>query len=162
MSLIISPSQPIDGDLTSIAELAGTSGFLKKTAANSWSLDTSISSVGAVGGVGTFTKVTASTEAQGTISSGTIDLTTGNYFEQSISANTTYTFSKPPVSGTPYAFTLKLYGTSAATITWPTSVKWKDSAAPNSPAVNTNSLYVFITSDGGTTWYGVLAGENIA
>jgi hypothetical protein len=32
--------QPIDGDLTAIAALAGTSGFLKKTAADTWSLDT--------------------------------------------------------------------------------------------------------------------------
>ena len=34
--------QPIDADLTSIAALSGTSGLLKKTAANTWSLDTSI------------------------------------------------------------------------------------------------------------------------
>lgn len=33
--------QPLDADLTSIAGLTGISGFLKKTAANTWSLDTS-------------------------------------------------------------------------------------------------------------------------
>ena len=33
--------QPLDGDLTAIAALAGTSGFLKKTSANTWTLDTS-------------------------------------------------------------------------------------------------------------------------
>lgn len=32
--------QPLDADLTSIAGLAGTSGILKKTAANTWTLDT--------------------------------------------------------------------------------------------------------------------------
>lgn len=32
--------QPLDADLTAIAGLSGTSGFLKKTAANTWSLDT--------------------------------------------------------------------------------------------------------------------------
>ena len=42
MSLLVTPSQPIDGDLTAIAEIAGTSGLLKKTAANTWSLDTTI------------------------------------------------------------------------------------------------------------------------
>lgn len=33
--------QPLDGDLTSIAALSGTSGLLRKTAANTWALDTS-------------------------------------------------------------------------------------------------------------------------
>jgi hypothetical protein len=33
--------QPLDADLTAIAGLAGTTGFLKKTAADTWSLDTS-------------------------------------------------------------------------------------------------------------------------
>ena len=32
--------QPLDADLTAIAALTGTAGFLKKTAANTWSLDT--------------------------------------------------------------------------------------------------------------------------
>lgn len=33
--------QPLDGDLTAIAALSGTSGLLKKTSANTWTLDTS-------------------------------------------------------------------------------------------------------------------------
>lgn len=33
--------QPLDGDLTAIAALSGTSGLLKKTAADTWALDTS-------------------------------------------------------------------------------------------------------------------------
>lgn len=36
----ITDAQPLDGDLTSIAALAGTSGLLRKTAANTWVLDT--------------------------------------------------------------------------------------------------------------------------
>lgn len=36
----ITDAQPLDADLTAIAGLAGTSGFLKKTAADTWSLDT--------------------------------------------------------------------------------------------------------------------------
>jgi len=37
----ITDAQPLDGDLTSIAGLVGTTGFAKKTAANTWTLDTS-------------------------------------------------------------------------------------------------------------------------
>jgi phage-related tail fiber protein len=36
----ITDAQPLDGDLTAIAGLTGTSGFLKKTAADTWTLDT--------------------------------------------------------------------------------------------------------------------------
>jgi hypothetical protein len=36
----ITDAQPIDGDLTAIAALVGTSGLLRKTAVNTWSLDT--------------------------------------------------------------------------------------------------------------------------
>jgi len=38
---IIAGFQPLDADLTAIAEISTTSGLLKKTAANTWSLDTS-------------------------------------------------------------------------------------------------------------------------
>lgn len=37
----ITDAQPLDGDLTAIAAIAATSGLLRKTAANTWSLDTS-------------------------------------------------------------------------------------------------------------------------
>jgi hypothetical protein len=45
VELSVGPSgtwQPVDADLTAIAALSGTSGFLIKTAANTWSLDTSV------------------------------------------------------------------------------------------------------------------------
>ena len=40
VSTALGNKQPLDADLTAIAALTGTSGFLKKTAADTWSLDT--------------------------------------------------------------------------------------------------------------------------
>lgn len=40
LNTALSNKQPLDADLTAIAALAGTSGFLKKTAADTWALDT--------------------------------------------------------------------------------------------------------------------------
>lgn len=55
--------QPLDGDLTAIAGLSGTSGLLKKTAANTWTLDTTAYLSGTVaianGGTGGTTASTA-------------------------------------------------------------------------------------------------------
>jgi DNA-binding phage protein len=45
--------QPLDADLTAIAALSGTSGVLKKTAANTWELDTTITGGGSSGGITT-------------------------------------------------------------------------------------------------------------
>lgn len=39
-------AQPVDGDLTAIGALAGTSGLLKKTAVNTWALDTTVYAIG--------------------------------------------------------------------------------------------------------------------
>jgi hypothetical protein len=53
--------QLLDADLTAIAALAGTSGFLKKTAADTWSLDTSTYLTTAVTSIaGTTNQITAS------------------------------------------------------------------------------------------------------
>lgn len=84
--------QAWDGDLDAIAALAGTSGLLRKTAANTWSLDTSTYltsnqtitlsgdasgsgttaitvTLASVGTAGTYTKVT--TDAKGRVTAGT-------------------------------------------------------------------------------------------
>lgn len=68
--------QPLDGDLTSIAALAGTAGILKKTAANTWTLDTSAYSttVGTVTSIATSGAITGGTiTSSGTISHSTAD-----------------------------------------------------------------------------------------
>ena len=101
-------------------------------------------------------------EVVGSISTGTLDLSTGNVFSDAPSANATYVFSNPPASGTAYGFTLKITPSATVTVTWPTSVDWAAGTAPDAPASGTTSVFVFYTQDGGTTYYGFLAGEAMA
>src|SRR3989338_4314970 len=62
----------------------------------------------------------------------TIDLTRGNVFEITLTANCTFTFSNPPASGVTGSFTLILRqdGTGSRTATWPASVDWPGAIAP--------------------------------
>jgi hypothetical protein len=92
----------------------------------------------------------------------TIDCETGNFFALSTTGDTTFTFSNPPASGTAYSFTLKMTAGGTHTITWPTSVDWAGGTAPDAPASAETDLLAFTTYDGGTTWYGFLAGDAMA
>jgi hypothetical protein len=87
----------------------------------------------------------------------TVDCESGNVFALSTSGNTTFTFSNPPASGTAYGFTLKLTAGGTHTITYPASVDWAGATAPDSPASGETDVLVFMTHDGGTTWYGAQA-----
>lgn len=78
-----------------------------------------------------------------------IDCSTGNYFTKAISANSTFTFSNIPSTGTAYSFTIEIEVTGDRTITWPTSVKFNSDTAPTLTADKTH-IFVFITDDGGT------------
>jgi hypothetical protein len=48
------------------------------------------------------------------------------------------------------------------TVTWPASVDWAGGTAPDAPASGETDVYAFYTQDGGTTYYGFLAGEGMA
>lgn len=82
-----------------------------------------------------------------------IDLSLGEFFTKSISTNSIFTFSNPTASKA-QGFILFLAITSAAVPTWPASVDWAASTVPN--LGNGTHVLGFITSDGGTTWYGFL------
>jgi hypothetical protein len=101
-------------------------------------------------------------ESVGTITTGTLDLATGNVFSDAPSANVTYAFSNPPASGTAYGFTLKVTPSATITVTWPASAKFPDGVAPVAPASGETAVYVFYTQDGGTTYFGFVAGEALA
>ena len=103
------------------------------------------------------TAVTSSSNAA------TLNLRDGSVFTHTLSENVTYTFSNPAASGYASSFTLKVtQDSSARTITWPGSVDW---AAATAPTLSTGSgdvdVFVFFTVDGGTTYYGFTAGQDL-
>jgi hypothetical protein len=86
-----------------------------------------------------------------------IDLSAGNVHTIAISASVTLTFSNPPVSGKAGAFTLICTMSGAPVITWPASVAWPAGTAPTL-STSGKDIFSFLTTDGGTTWYGFAAG----
>ena len=88
-----------------------------------------------------------------------IDLSLGNYFIKTINANSTFTFSNPPASGTAGSFTLELTHTSG-TVTWPSSVKFPLDTAPTLTTGKTH-LFVFVTDDGGTRYRGAALADYV-
>ncbi len=107
---------------------------------------------------GTIEEVTTVTSSS---NAATINLRDGNLFEHDLTENVTYTFSNPAASGRASAFILKvIQDSSARTITWPGSVDWPAATAPTLTATNNGvDVFVFFTIDGGTTYYGFVAGQ---
>tara|TARA_R110000764_G_scaffold83945_1_gene164524 strand:- start:706 stop:1737 length:1032 start_codon:yes stop_codon:yes gene_type:complete len=91
----------------------------------------------------------------------TLNMRLGTNFLHDLTENVTYTFSNPAASGNASAFTLKVIQDSTArAITWPSSVDWPAATAPTLTATNNGvDMFVFQTIDGGTTWYGFVAGQ---
>ena len=107
----------------------------------------------------TYQAVTSSSNAT------TINCEAGNVFSHTLSENTTFTFSNPPASGTAYGFSLKITQDASAsgyTVTWPTAVDWRNSITPSlTSTTSAVDQFVFYTHNGGTTWYGFVAGKNL-
>ena len=91
----------------------------------------------------------------------TIDLALGNSVTATTTGATTWTFSNPTASDELCSFSIKLVNGGAFAQTWPASVDWPAATAPTLTASGTDVL-VFITCDGGTTWYGFVAGLALA
>jgi hypothetical protein len=107
-----------------------------------------------------YTAVTSTSNAT------TVDLQDGTNFSHTLTENTTFTFSNPAASGKVSSFTLKLVQDASAsgfTVTWPTSVDWPSATAPTLTATaSAVDYFIFLTHDGGTTWYGFTAGQALA
>lgn len=94
----------------------------------------------------------------------TLDAQAATHFTHALSEDVTYTFSNPASSGYVTTFTLAVTQDSTArSITWPASVKW---ASGSAPTVSTGSgqidIFVFISYDGGASYYGFVSGQDMS
>ena len=99
------------------------------------------------------------TNAIGSTGGGTqdIDLTLGNNVVATVDTSTnTFTFSNPTASDELCGFTLFLTNGGSQTVNWPGSVDWAGATAPTLTTSGLDIL-VFITTDGGTIWHGMVA-----
>lgn len=109
---------------------------------------------------------TGETRATPAISGGvlTLDLSAANVFDVALNgAVTNFSFTNPFATGTAHGFTLVFTadGTARA-VTWPASVKWPNGTAPTLTSTSTKrDFFTFMTMDGGTTWAGFVAGQNL-
>ena len=119
-----SAKQDSDEDLTAIAALAGTAGLLKKTSANTWSLDTTAytTNVGDVTLVGAETltnkTLTRYTETVYNLTGTDIAVANGTIQTKTLAANTTFTESLADGQSVILGITAGAYS-----VTWP-SVTW--------------------------------------
>jgi len=90
----------------------------------------------------------------------TLDLSTGHTFSITPTEALDILFSNPPASGTATGFSVEVNNTGGYALTWPSSVKWDLGTAPTATA--SKEVYTFITTDGGTTYYGKKAAGDIA
>ena len=94
----------------------------------------------------------------------TLDIVNGNVFEVTLTENvTTLNFNNPSPTGKACSFTLILIQDSTPrTVAWPGSVKWDSGTAPTISAASAIYILTFVTVNAGTTWYGFLAGSEMA
>lgn len=103
--------------------------------------------------------ISTNATATGTVS---LSIANGNVFDVTLTGNTTFTFDNPATTGQACSFTLVLrQGGTTRTVTWPSSIKWPNDVVPDVSDINKTAILTFITLDGGTRWYGFLAGNKL-
>ena len=86
------------------------------------------------------------------------------FIHTNASGGTTFTFSNPPSNTYVHSFTVihKQDGTGGRSVTWPGTVDWPGGSAPSiTSSANAVDVFTFITYDGGTSYYGFLAGSDV-
>jgi hypothetical protein len=94
----------------------------------------------------------------------TLDLSSGNFFNLTLTGNVTFTYSNVPV-GRMVAFTIvaKQDATGGRTITWPSGTKWPGGVAPPATtSANAIDIWSVMTYDGGTSYVSSLSVKGVA
>ena len=130
-------------------------------------LGTTAASKAVTAGSNGVVKFTSSTQEKAVaLTSGTtvaLDLNLGSTFTLTLGHSIgTFNWTNPAASGSVSSFILKITqdGSGGRTIAWPSGVDWAAATAPTlSSAAGNVDVFVFFTSDGGTTYYGFTAGQ---
>ena len=95
----------------------------------------------------------------------TLNLQDGNVFEHTLTENVTLTFSNPASSGRVSSFVLKIKQDASAsgfTVTFPSSVDFVGGSSPTlTSTANGIDVFVIFTTDGGTIYNLLVAGQDI-
>lgn len=95
----------------------------------------------------------------GTLTANTsINCALGNYAIATVGASLTLSFTAA-ANGRLRVLTLELINGGSSTVTWPTSVKWADGAAPVLTAAG-KDVITLMTHNNGATWYGTVVGSD--
>ena len=92
------------------------------------------------------------------VTTGVMDCSVANVFSATLAAPITLSFTNVPVVDGTYACTLELTSAGNA-VTWPTGTVWPTATPPT--LGGGKDVFVFFTRDGGTTWNGFVAGQEI-
>ena len=139
--------QGYDADLQAIGALAGTSGLLKKTAANTWTLDTSSYVVGS-----TTTNFTAQQYfGTATLTDGaniSWDVSAAQVAQVTLGGNRTFNAPTNLQNGAFYALAVIQDGTGSRTLSWNSVFKWDSGTAPILSTAASSKDYFIFRSDG--------------
>ena len=98
-----------------------------------------------------------SVNAMGTVTTtGAIDYGLGSVVTATVADAVSWSVTNPPASGKCGSFTLILTNGGTGVQTWFSGTKWPSGTAPTLTASGIDVLS-FFTTDGGTTWRGVIA-----
>lgn len=98
----------------------------------------------------------------GSVSGGVaINLAVAQTFTLTVGGALTLSFSNVPAGSVTSGVSMLITNGGAFSVSWPAGVQWNDGTPPVLTASG-NDHIVFITYDAGTTWHGVVVGQDIS